>query len=399
MNRRNFTVDDLLTMKDAGLVAVSAAAQVDGAAHIEDLGAGFVQGNLVLDITAIEVNGARSQGTLTLDTNPTGGNSSQGTLTLDTNPVDADNDTMVIGTTTYRFKETLAQVNDIKIGATKEATQASIVATINGTGVAGTDYFAGTTSPHPLVRMAAFALDASVITAIATGVAGDAIDTTSSFTAGTNQFDDVTLGTTRAGADGDTMTIGTKVYYFDANGQLDDIDGHIEVGANVAATQAAIVNAINLTGTPGTGYAATMTIHPTVSMAAFAADDAVLTAKTPGVAGDLIVTTETFAHASNVFDDNTLGTTRAGSDGNERYDILLQGSNSATFASGIVVLARVAVGESSVIDASADTGTGRIVVPFTNEFMGTNYRYVRVYTAVEGTDVAAGINYTARLAA
>lgn len=82
----------------------------------------------------------------------------------------------------------------------------------------------------------------------------------------------------------------------------------------------------------------------------------------------------------------------------ERYDILLQGSNSATFASGVVDLAAVALGAAEAINADADTGTGRIVLPFDTEFMETVYRYLRVYTVVSGA-VATGINYTARLAA
>ena len=84
-------------------------------------------------------------------------------------------------------------------------------------------------------------------------------------------------------------------------------------------------------------------------------------------------------------------------DNDERYDIILQGSNDDAFASGYVDLAAVAVGASEVVNADADTPTGRIVLPFENEFMGTVYRYLRMYTVVAGT-VATGINYTARLA-
>lgn len=42
-------------MKDSGLVAASAAAQVDGADKIVDLGNGMVEGTLVVDVTAIEI--------------------------------------------------------------------------------------------------------------------------------------------------------------------------------------------------------------------------------------------------------------------------------------------------------------------------------------------------------
>jgi len=124
----------------------------------------------------------------------------QGTLTMDTNPVDANGDTITIGATTYRFKDTLAQINDVKIGATVADTQAHLVATINGTGVAGTDYYAGSTSPHASVSIAAFAANVAVITALAYGEAGNEIATTETFTAGTNLFNGTTLGATTTGA-------------------------------------------------------------------------------------------------------------------------------------------------------------------------------------------------------
>lgn len=50
------TYDALLEAKDAGLVAASAAAQVDSAAKILDLGTGVVKADLVIDATAVEVD-------------------------------------------------------------------------------------------------------------------------------------------------------------------------------------------------------------------------------------------------------------------------------------------------------------------------------------------------------
>lgn len=51
----SFVFDTNLEMKDAGLVAASAAATVDSAAKILDLGTGLVIGMVVADVTAIEV--------------------------------------------------------------------------------------------------------------------------------------------------------------------------------------------------------------------------------------------------------------------------------------------------------------------------------------------------------
>jgi len=49
-------IDSLHIMKSAGLVAASSAATVDGAAKIADVGAGLVEGQLVIDCTAIETD-------------------------------------------------------------------------------------------------------------------------------------------------------------------------------------------------------------------------------------------------------------------------------------------------------------------------------------------------------
>lgn len=53
---RGRTFDTLLEMKDAGLVAASAAATVSAAAKIIDVGEGEMLGELVVDISAIEVD-------------------------------------------------------------------------------------------------------------------------------------------------------------------------------------------------------------------------------------------------------------------------------------------------------------------------------------------------------
>ena len=49
------TYDDLLELKDAGLVAASAAATVSSSAKIIDLGAGDYEGDIVIDVSACEV--------------------------------------------------------------------------------------------------------------------------------------------------------------------------------------------------------------------------------------------------------------------------------------------------------------------------------------------------------
>jgi hypothetical protein len=54
--RPSGTFDINLLLKDAGLVAASAAAQVSAANKIIDLGLGDVEGNIIIDVSACEVD-------------------------------------------------------------------------------------------------------------------------------------------------------------------------------------------------------------------------------------------------------------------------------------------------------------------------------------------------------
>jgi hypothetical protein len=78
----------------------------------------------------------------------------------------------------------------------------------------------------------------------------------------------------------------------------------------------------------------------------------------------------------------------------EVYDIIVQLSSSATFASTIVAAAKLELGANEVLNGDQDSTTGRYKLYFDNEYDLTYYRYARVYTLVAGT-IATGINYTA----
>lgn len=80
--------------------------------------------------------------------------------------------------------------------------------------------------------------------------------------------------------------------------------------------------------------------------------------------------------------------------GNELYTVLLQLSNSSTFASGIFNAGAILLGHSSTTLESASTAVGRRELPACNEVNGTLYRYARVYTVVAGT-IATGVNFIA----
>jgi hypothetical protein len=219
-------------------------------------------------------------------------------------------DTFTLDTQVYRLMDTPAQAYDVEIGADEATSKLNIVAAVNAAGTEGIEYYAGT-DQHPTVSAGIFTGDDSVLTARTKGLAGNSIATTETFADAGNTIDDTTLGATTT-ATADTLTIDSKVYTFQA--VLTDVDGHVFIGADVEASQLNLVAAINRTTGYGTQYADATQQHSTVSIAAFASDDAILTAKTPGAAGDALATTETFDEGTNVFDATTLGAVTTGID-------------------------------------------------------------------------------------
>lgn len=82
----------------------------------------------------------------------------------------------------------------------------------------------------------------------------------------------------------------------------------------------------------------------------------------------------------------------------EEYQVILQGSNSATFASGIQNLARLDFGSTVVRDGGAiDSLVGRYEMFFCNEQNDVTYRYLRLYSFIAGS-IATGLNFTAGIA-
>ena len=71
-------------------------------------------------------------------------------ITFADNPVDGD--TLTVGATTYKFVDALAADNDVQIGLDVPETLSRLIKVVNGTGTAGVDYFAGTTTPNASAR-------------------------------------------------------------------------------------------------------------------------------------------------------------------------------------------------------------------------------------------------------
>lgn len=128
-------------------------------------------------------NSPRRSDPYTLVTSTSAGTAAAGKIVFAANP-DA-NDTISVGSVTYTFKSALAAANDVKIGADLTATLASLVAAINGTGTAGTDYYTGTENLKALVVASAASGTTLNLTAVEVGVAGNFINLASSDANGT----------------------------------------------------------------------------------------------------------------------------------------------------------------------------------------------------------------------
>jgi phage tail sheath protein FI len=292
----------------------------------------------------------------------------RGTLTLAKQPVPGE--TMTLGSTVYTFRangaalvepvapapgQPIPRAVEVELGATIAETQSTLIRAINRVGSTG--FRASTTAERNVVAADRWVANALVLTAAADGPGGNAIATLESMADPANAFDGAALGATSLGrgpagvlaaqatlrivsqpAPGQTFTINGRTYTFEANGALTDVDGNIEIGAAIAATRLNIINAINLGGAPGTGYAASTTANADVMAAAGATATAiVLEARTPGAAGNSITLAETMAAAGNEFDAGSLGTTQAGSDGAVVAAMTLAAKNPGAWAGNLRV--------------------------------------------------------------
>jgi hypothetical protein len=118
---------------------------------------------------------AHAHGTaITVDLKTSAGVAATKVLTSDNTEL-TDGDTVTIGSIVYRFKDTLAQAYDVKRhGTTADTTMGNLIKAINGTGIAGVEYFAGTVA-HTQVTAGVLAAHAFTVTANSIGAAGNAI--------------------------------------------------------------------------------------------------------------------------------------------------------------------------------------------------------------------------------
>jgi len=106
--------------------------------------------------------------------------------------------------------------------------------------------------------------------------------------------------------DGETLTIDGKTYTLQDS--LTDVDGNVQIGALPADTVDNIRAAINLDPGAGTAYAASMTVHPTVSATDVDLPPTLeVEAKTTGIGGSSIAVSETLTAARWTKEDSLYG--------------------------------------------------------------------------------------------
>ncbi len=134
--------------------------------------------------------------------------------------------------------------------------------------------------------------------------------------------------------DGEIVTLDSKVYTF--NTVVGTADGDVLIGADAAASVVNLVAAITLAGGDPTIYATAMTLHPTVTAVAGTPDEIDITAKSPGLAGNVVSTTNI---TSAVMGSATL---EGGLDG-EVFVIVVDGNTYKLATSNANALAGVAI--------------------------------------------------------
>ena len=167
----------------------------------------------------------------------------------------SDGDTVVLGAITYRFKNTMAQAYDVKIGADAAASLVNLKHAINQSGTAGTHYFAGTLA-HTTIEARAITSTTLVVQAKTGGTSGNSLASTE--TAATLSFG----GTPLSGGAANTKTCfgltvavaGGITFTEDYNGTLTGSDGTSTGTINYTTG----VIALTFTSAPAAGSAITI---------------------------------------------------------------------------------------------------------------------------------------------
>lgn len=160
--------------------------------------------------------------------------------------------------------------------------------------------------------------------------------------------------------DWDQIVIGGKIYTLQAT--LTDVDWNVQLEAADADTITNLYNAINLSGTPGTDYATSMTAHPSVAATAKDATSLTVTANQSwGENGNTIATTATIASTNFAWGAATLASWAYPTLTNiaaelDALDIVADGKFYSTSASGAeVTFTPIRWGAFGVVEVSDDS--------------------------------------------
>lgn len=259
-------------------------------------------GTLALFDGADSTAGTYATGTITTST-LTPATFPESTLTSDATN-NTEDETVTIGTTVYRWRDTLAQAYDVKLGASAAASLDNLKAAINASGTPGTEYFAGTLA-HPNVIATTNTDTTQKVISTTIGTADNALATTE--TGAHTSWADTTLGggtgtsvTGVATADA-TFVIDGVTYYWTTILSEDNTDAVANEILWVTNDATALDNmrlAINGAGTEGTNYSTGTDAHPRVRATTNGATTQVIQSKIWGTIGNEITTTETAAGAS-----------------------------------------------------------------------------------------------------
>ena len=188
--------------------------------------------------------------------------------------------------------------------------------------------------------------------------------------------------------DTETVTIGTKVYTFQTT--LTDVDGNVQLGGSASLTLDNFIAAITLTGTPGTDYALSMTVHPDVTAAAGAADTMDVTALVGGTDGNAIVVAETIV-TGGVWTTDISTLVGGLDDSDEVYTFAVQVDSEEAFGDTPVIVSEFAL--SGLTNGASSVGN--YVLAFTRDMideLDPDSTHVRVLLTIAGSAPTATYN-------
>lgn len=312
------------TLQNETALAAALAGLVNNTNNYTATPSGAVVDNFSLPGASYNATVEVLSGNITVSTN-SNINYATGTVTNDTGNNPPDGAKVTIGAQIYRFKAAMTTAFDVQIGTTSVVTLKNLFLAINASGVAGTNYFAGTTA-STTVKASAFVstpdptFTLTSKTLLLNGVTQNTIpgvslidENNSSFatvygTPSMGQFTITAVGLASTFAtgsiindgtnvsDNDTATINGRAYRFKTTPvALYDV----KIGASASVSIQNLVLAINNAGGSGNYFPGIVaSLYVTAAYSGISNPTANLTAITPGTAANAYTLAKSAAHLS-----------------------------------------------------------------------------------------------------